>query len=95
MPLLCCRSSRKIGTINLFKTADEQWAGNIPPTAFTQLKRRISMSSKWTFIGGILAGIAGVFTAAAVSVKLENQKDGRCNAEEEPKRLALPESEGR
>ena len=53
------------------------------------------MSRKWAFIGGILTGIAGVFTAAAVSVKLENQKDGRCNAEEEPKRLALPESEGR
>jgi hypothetical protein len=26
-------------------------------------------------LGGILTGIAGVFTAAAVSVKLENQKD--------------------
>ena len=53
------------------------------------------MSSKWAFIGGILTGIAGVFTAAAVSVELENQKDGRCNAEEEPKRLAWPKSEGR
>ncbi|MDD4702579.1 MAG: hypothetical protein PHI96_10190 [Desulfovibrio sp.] len=53
------------------------------------------MNSKWTFIGGILAGIAGVFTAAAVSVELENRKDGKCNAEEEPERLALPESEGR
>ena len=53
------------------------------------------MNSKWTFIGGILAGIAGVFTAAAVSVELENRKDGKCNAEEEPERLAVPESEGR
>ena len=53
------------------------------------------MSKTWVFIGGMLAGIAGVFTAAAVSVELENRKDGRCNAEEEPKRLALPESEGR
>ena len=53
------------------------------------------MSSKWAFIGGILAGIAGVFTAAAVSVELENRKDGRCNAEEKTKRLTLPESEGR
>ncbi|MGV7003734.1 hypothetical protein [Desulfovibrio sp. QI0442] len=53
------------------------------------------MSSKWAFIGGVLAGIAGVFTAAALSVELENRKDGRCNAEVEPKRLALPESEGR
>ena len=49
------------------------------------------MSSKWAFIGGVLAGIAGVFTAAALSVELENRKDGRCNAEEEPERLALPE----
>ena len=49
------------------------------------------MGSKWAFIGGILTGIAGVFTAAAVSVELENRKDGRCNADEEPKRLALPE----
>ena len=55
----------------------------------------MDMSCKWAFIGGILAGIAGVFTAAAVSVELENQKDSRCNAEEEPKRLALPKSEGR
>ena len=53
------------------------------------------MSSKWAFIGGVLAGIAGVFTAAAVSVELENRKDGRCNAEEKTKRLTLPESEGR
>jgi hypothetical protein len=49
------------------------------------------MGSKWAFIGGILAGIAGVFTVAAVSVELENRNDGRCNADEEPKRLALPE----
>ena len=53
------------------------------------------MGSKWAFLGGILAGIAGVFTAAAVSVELENRKDDRCNAEEEMERLALPESEGR
>ena len=53
------------------------------------------MGSKWAFIGGILAGIAGVFTAAAVSVELENRKDSRCNAEEGPEKLALPESEGR
>ena len=58
-------------------------------------RRSKDMSSKWAFIGGIMAGIAGVFTAAAVSVELENRRDGRCNAEEEPKRLALPESEGR
>ena len=51
------------------------------------------MTSKWAFMGGILAGIAGVFTAAAVSVELENRKDSRCNAEEEPERLVLFESE--
>ena len=56
------------------------------------------MSSKWTFIGGILAGIAGVFTAAAISVELEGRKSGSPNAVEEavdePERLALPDSEG-
>ena len=52
------------------------------------------MSSKWTFIGGILAGIAGVFTAAAISVELEGRKSGSPNAVDEPEKLALPESEG-
>ena len=65
-------------------------------TSRTRLPERSkNMGSKWAFIGGILAGIAGVFTAAAVSVELENRKSGRCNAEEEPERLALPESEGK
>ena len=52
------------------------------------------MSSKWTFIGGILAGIAGVFTAAAISVELEGRESGNCGAVDEPEKLALPESEG-
>ena len=52
------------------------------------------MSSKWTFIGGVLAGIAGVFTAAAIAVKLESQKSGNHDAVDEPEKLALPESEG-
>ena len=56
------------------------------------------MSSKWTFIGGILAGIAGVFTAAAISVELEGRKSGSRDAVDdtmdEPETLALPESEG-
>ena len=52
------------------------------------------MSSKWTFIGGILAGIAGVFTAAAIAVELENQKNGNHDAVDESEKLALPESEG-
>ena len=53
------------------------------------------MSSKWTFIGGILAGIAGVFTAAAVAVELENGKSVSCDTVNESQRLALPEGEGR
>ena len=53
------------------------------------------MSSKWTFIGGILAGVAGVFTAAAISVELEGRKSGCRNALDEPEKLALPKSEGR
>ena len=48
------------------------------------------MSNKWAFIGGILAGIAGVFTAAAISVELENQKGGSLDAAKKPERLALP-----
>lgn len=51
------------------------------------------MSSKWAFIGGILAGVAGVFTAAAVSMELENRKSGNCDTVDEPQTLALPESE--
>jgi hypothetical protein len=93
--LLCCRSSRRIGTTKLFKTADEQWAGAIPPSAIAQLKRRISMSSKWAFIGGILAGVAGVFTAAAVAVELEDRKSSNGDAVEESEQPALPENEGR
>ena len=53
------------------------------------------MSSKWTFIGGILAGIAGVFTAAAVAVELEGGKSSNCDTVKESERMALPESEGR
>ncbi len=53
------------------------------------------MSSKWAFIGGILAGVAGVFTAAAVSMELENRKSGSCDTVDESQRLALPEGEGR
>ncbi len=53
------------------------------------------MNGKWAFIGGILAGVAGVFTAAAIAVELENQKNGSCDAVEESEKLALPESGGR
>ena len=53
------------------------------------------MSSKWAFIGGILAGVAGVFTAAAVSMELESRKNGSRDAVEESEQPALPENEGR
>ena len=53
------------------------------------------MSKTWAFIGGILAGVAGVFTAAAISVELEGRKSGSRDALDEPEKLALPESEGR
>ena len=52
------------------------------------------MSSKWTFIGGILAGVAGVFTAAGIALEIDARKGGD-NTVEELERLALPESEGR
>jgi len=53
------------------------------------------MSSKWAFIGGILAGVAGVFTAAAVAVELEDRKSSNGDAVEESEQPALPENEGR
>lgn len=49
------------------------------------------MSKTWTFIGGMLAGVASVFAAAAVAVKLEGSKAGSTDAGEEKERLALPE----
>lgn len=52
------------------------------------------MSNKWVFIGGILAGVAGVFTAAAISMELEGRKSGTRDTVDEPEKLALPESEG-
>ena len=53
------------------------------------------MSNKWVFIGGILAGVAGVFTAAAISMELEGRQSGTRDTVDEPEKLALPESEGR
>ena len=52
------------------------------------------MSNKWVFIGGILAGVAGVFTAAAISMELEGRQSGPRDTVDEPETLALPESEG-
>ena len=47
------------------------------------------MSKTWAFIGGALAGIVGVFTAAAVAVELDNRKADQV-IEDEPEKLALP-----
>ena len=47
------------------------------------------MSKAWAFIGGALAGIVGVFTAAAVAVELDNRKADQV-IEDEPEKLALP-----
>ena len=49
------------------------------------------MRGKWTFIGGILAGIAGVFTAAAISVEMEDRGVSSRDTVGEPEKLALPE----
>lgn len=49
------------------------------------------MSNKWAFIGGILAGIAGVFTAASISVEMEDRGVSSRDTVEEPEKLALPE----
>ena len=50
------------------------------------------MSKTWAFIGGVLAGIVGVFTAAAVAVELDNRKADQ-EIEDEQEKLALPEGE--
>lgn len=52
------------------------------------------MSKAWTFIGGMLAGVASVFAAAAVAVALEERKSVRTDAEQEKEKLALPEGTG-
>ena len=52
------------------------------------------MSKTWTFIGGVVAGIVGVFTAAAVAVELERVKSGSRDVVDEPQRRALPEADG-
>ena len=72
-----------------------QRAGQARLLSFRKNKRSKNMSNKWAFIGGILAGVAGVFTAAAVAVELESGKSSNCDTVEESERLALPESEGR
>ncbi len=53
------------------------------------------MNRTWAFIGGVLTGIVGVFTAAAIAVELEGRKNDNCDVVDESERLALPESEGR
>lgn len=49
------------------------------------------MSKTWTFIGGMLAGVASVIATAAVAVELEDQKSGKRDGGEEKEKLALPE----
>ena len=57
--------------------------------AISQLNGAL-MSKAWVFIGGALAGIIGVFTAAAVAVELDNRKADQ-EIEDEPEKLELPE----
>ena len=48
------------------------------------------MSGKWAFIGGILAGVAGVFTAAAgITLELDTRKGCNCDAGEAKEKLAF------
>lgn len=53
------------------------------------------MNKTWTFIGGMLAGVASVFAAAAVAVELEGRKGGSFDASGEKEKLALPEGDTR
>lgn len=48
------------------------------------------MSKTWTFIGGMLAGVASVFAAAA-AVELKNRTSHNSDAVEKKEKLALPE----
>lgn len=48
------------------------------------------MNKTWIFIGGLLAGVASVFAAAAVAVEMEDRKGGN-EAVEEKEKLGLPE----
>ena len=41
------------------------------------------MNKTWAFIGGVVTGIIGVFTAAAIAVELEQQVGSSDIAEEE------------
>lgn len=51
------------------------------------------MSNKWAFIGGILAGIAGVFTAAFVAEEFDARKQpSKDSTIETESILALPEA---
>ncbi len=52
------------------------------------------MNSKWAFIGGMLAGIAGVFTAATIAVELKKKKSSPLPLEGKGP-LALPEGGGK
>ena len=68
-----------------------QRAGQARLLSFRKNKRSKNMSTKWAFIGGILAGIAGVFTAAAISVEMEDRGVSSRDTVGEPEKLALPE----
>ena len=68
-----------------------QRAGQARLLSFRKNKRSKNMSNKWAFIGGILAGIAGVFTAAAISVEMEDRGVSSRDTVGEPEQLALPE----
>ena len=68
-----------------------QRAGQARLLSFRKNKRSKNMSNKWAFIGGILAGIAGVFTAAAISVEMDDRGVSSRDTVGEPEKLALPE----
>lgn len=53
------------------------------------------MSKTWTFIGGVIAGNVGVFTAAGVALELNTRKGCNYGSMDEPQRLALPENKDR
>ncbi|MTJ93782.1 MAG: hypothetical protein F8N36_13120 [Desulfovibrio sp.] len=74
--------------------AGMQKVGNTRLLSFREHKRSRNMSKTWVFIGGMVAGIAGVFAAAFAAEEFDARKQpGRDGTIENKNILALPEAE--
>jgi hypothetical protein len=79
------RLAHKAGTLK---------AGNSRLLPFHKISRNKDMSKTWVFIGGMVAGIAGVFAAAFAAEEFDARKQpGKDGTIETEDLLALPEAE--